>query len=125
MREDEFVELITLRYIKGSTILYIAKDSKIQKEKMIKNAEGLEENILASVNSDDLKFDSNIDKVTTFQQEDILKNRTLDENFSLSGKYLKTQLFSSQGRESPKDSCLISLPVTAFRYKIKYRVENV
>ena len=50
MRADEFVELITLRYIKGSTILYI-------------------------------KFDSNIDEVTTLQPEDILKNITLDQDF--------------------------------------------
>ena len=87
---------------------------------MIKNAEGLDENILAWVNSDDLKFDSNIDEVTTLQPEGILKNRTLDEDFSLSTKYLKTQLFSSQGRESPTDSRLISLPVTPFRDKMKY-----
>ena len=125
MRADEFVELITLRCIKGSTILYIAKDNKTQKEKMIKNAKDLEENILASVNSDNIKFNSNIDEVTTLQPEDILENITLDEDFLLSGKCLKTQLFSSQGCESPKDSCLISLPVTPFRYKMKYRVENV
>ena len=103
VRADEFVELITLWYIKGSTILYIDKNNKTQKEKMIKNAVDLKENILASVNSDDIKFDSNIDENTTLQPEDILKNITLDQDFSLSGKCLKTQLFSSQGRESPKD----------------------
>ena len=70
MQADEFVELITQRYIKGSTILYFAKDNKIQKEKMIKNDEGLEENILASVNSDDSKFDSDIDEDTTLQPEE-------------------------------------------------------
>ena len=125
MRADEFVEFITLRYIKGSTTLYIAKDNKIQKEKMIKYAKDLEENILASVNSDDIKFDSNIDEVTTLQPEDILKNITLDEDFSLSGKCLKTQLFSSQGRESPKDSGLISLPETPIPCKVRYRLENL
>ena len=89
MKPDELVLLLCLRYIKGSTILYMAKDNKIQKEKAIEDAEERTEgDISAMVTSTDAKLGDHIIHVLTPQLKYINERRS-NEDLSFCGKCLE------------------------------------